>query len=236
MLNRVILIGRLVADPELRVTGGGIPIATFRIAVDRNFKNAQGEVETDFINIVVWRKQAELLSKWLSKGPPGCVDGRLQVRTYQSQEGQNRLYHGSRRGPVQLLDRPKGQQGEPGSNRFERSPARASDRRFGSAYRRRPAFLERFKETKDGTSEIRATRPRRSRRRRSRRSRRSAERPFRRKRKPRLFPRRKVCRFTRKACCISTTRITGCCASSSPTGARSFPAGLPERALNISAC
>ncbi len=112
MLNRVILIGRLVADPELRVTGGGIPIATFRIAVDRNFKNAQGEVETDFINIVVWRKQAELLSKWLSKGRLVAVDGRLQVRTYQSQEGQNRYITEVVADRVQLLDRPKGQQAE----------------------------------------------------------------------------------------------------------------------------
>ena len=110
MLNRIVLIGRLVADAEFRVTGGGTPVASFTIAVDRNFKNQQGEVETDFIDIVVWRKQAEILSKWLNKGRMVAVDGRLQIRKYQNQEGQNRYKTEVIAERVQFLDRPKNQQ------------------------------------------------------------------------------------------------------------------------------
>jgi len=90
MLNRVCLVGRLTADPEMRYTGSGIPVANFRIAVDRDFKNAQGERETDFINIVAWRKLAELVSNYLQKGRLVSVDGRLQVRSYETAEGQRR--------------------------------------------------------------------------------------------------------------------------------------------------
>lgn len=90
MLNRVILIGRLVADPELRYTQNGIAVTSFRIAVDRPFTNQQGERETDFINIVTWRKLAELCASHLSKGRLVGVDGRLQVRTYDASDGTRR--------------------------------------------------------------------------------------------------------------------------------------------------
>lgn len=89
-MNLVILIGRLVADPELRFTSSGIPVGNFRLAVDRPFKNQQGERETDFINIVLWRKAAETASKYLSKGSRVGVQGSLQIRQYQNKEGQNR--------------------------------------------------------------------------------------------------------------------------------------------------
>ncbi|MGB8956443.1 MAG: single-stranded DNA-binding protein, partial [Tumebacillaceae bacterium] len=88
MLNRIILIGRLTADPELRYTGSGTPVASFTLAVDRQRSNQQGEKETDFINIVVWQKQAELCAQYLHKGRLAAVDGRLQIRSYENKEGQ----------------------------------------------------------------------------------------------------------------------------------------------------
>lgn len=90
MLNRVILIGRLTRDPELRYTQSGIAVASFTLAVDRNFKNANGERETDFIDIVVWRQQAENCANYLSKGKLVAVDGSLRIRTYEAQDGSKR--------------------------------------------------------------------------------------------------------------------------------------------------
>lgn len=90
MLNRIILIGRLTKDPDLRYTPNGVGVAKFTLAVDRNFKNQQGEKETDFINIVVWQKQAENVANYLSKGKMAAVDGRLQIRSFEGQDGQRR--------------------------------------------------------------------------------------------------------------------------------------------------
>ena len=90
MLNRIVLIGRLTRDPELRYTSNGIPVASFTLAVDRNFKNAQGEKETDFINIVVWRQQGENCANYLSKGKLAAVDGSLRIRSYEGNDGQKR--------------------------------------------------------------------------------------------------------------------------------------------------
>ncbi|ADG83807.1 single-stranded DNA-binding protein [Thermincola potens] len=90
MLNRIILIGRLTKDPELRYTPNGRAVAGFTLAVDRPFKNQQGERETDFINIVVWGAQAENCANYLSKGKLAAVDGRLQIRSFEGQDGQRR--------------------------------------------------------------------------------------------------------------------------------------------------
>jgi single-strand DNA-binding protein len=90
MLNRVVLIGRLTRDPELKYTPNGVAVASFTLAVDRNWANAQGERETDFIPIVVWQKQAENCANYLSKGSLAAVDGRLQVRSYDGKDGQRR--------------------------------------------------------------------------------------------------------------------------------------------------
>lgn len=87
MLNRIVLIGRLTRDPELRYTQSGVPVASFTLAVDRSFKNAQGERETDFINIVVWRQQAENCAQYLTKGKLAAVDGSLQLRSYTGNDG-----------------------------------------------------------------------------------------------------------------------------------------------------
>ncbi|MGC7871693.1 single-stranded DNA-binding protein [Desulfosporosinus sp. SYSU MS00001] len=90
MLNRVVLIGRLTKDPELRYTPTGVAVTNFTLAIDRNFKNAQGERDTDFIPCVVYRQLAEFTANYLSKGKMAAVDGRIQVRSYTAQDGQKR--------------------------------------------------------------------------------------------------------------------------------------------------
>ena len=91
MINRVILVGRLTKDPDLRYTPNGVPVSTFTLAVNRNFSNQQGERETDFINCVTWRTQAENVANYLKKGNLAGVDGRIQTRNYENQEGK-RVY------------------------------------------------------------------------------------------------------------------------------------------------
>ena len=86
MLNRVVLVGRLTKDPEYRTTPSGVSVATFTLAVNRTFTNAQGEREADFINCVVFRRQAENVNNYLSKGSLAGVDGRIQSRSYENQE------------------------------------------------------------------------------------------------------------------------------------------------------
>lgn len=87
MLNRIVIIGRLCADPELRYTPNGVAVTTFTLAVDRQFKNQNGETETDFINVVTWRGLAENCANYLKKGKLAAADGRLQIRSYDNNEG-----------------------------------------------------------------------------------------------------------------------------------------------------
>ncbi len=89
-MNKVFLIGRLTKDPELRYTGSNIAVATFSLAVNRNFSNQSGEREADFINIVVWRKQAENVKNYLTQGSQVAIDGRIQTRSYDDQDGKKR--------------------------------------------------------------------------------------------------------------------------------------------------
>lgn len=91
MLNRVVLVGRLTRDPDFRTSQSGVSVANFTLAVNRTFTNAQGEREADFINCVVFRRQAENVNTYLSKGSLAGVDGRLQSRSYDNKEGQ-RVY------------------------------------------------------------------------------------------------------------------------------------------------
>jgi single-strand DNA-binding protein len=91
VLNRVILIGNLTKDPELRYTSNGTAVATFTLAVNRNYANQQGEREADFIPVVVWRQLAELCANYLKKGRKAAVEGRIQTRSYENQEGK-RVY------------------------------------------------------------------------------------------------------------------------------------------------
>ncbi len=107
MLNRIVLIGRVTADPELRYTGSGIPVANFRIAVDRSFASSSGERQTDFINIVAWRQRAEFSANYLTKGRLVAVDGRLQIREWTTQEGQRRQTAEVVADEVRGLDRPR---------------------------------------------------------------------------------------------------------------------------------
>ena len=90
MLNKVVLIGRLTRDPELRYTSSGIPVARFTLAVNRNYANQQGEREADFIPIVVWRGQAETSARYLNKGRLVAVAGRIQTGSYETPDGQRR--------------------------------------------------------------------------------------------------------------------------------------------------
>ncbi|WP_318506490.1 single-stranded DNA-binding protein [Bacillus sp. T3] len=91
MMNRVVLVGRLTKDPDLRYTPNGVPVATFTLAVNRTFSNQQGEKEADFINCVIWRRPAENVANFLKKGSLAGVDGRIQTRSYEGQDGK-RVY------------------------------------------------------------------------------------------------------------------------------------------------
>ncbi len=91
MLNHIVLMGRLVRDPELRQTQSGVSVVSFRIAVDRDFQNRDsGEKQADFIDIVAWRNTAEFVSKYFTKGRMAVVSGRLQVREWTDREGGKR--------------------------------------------------------------------------------------------------------------------------------------------------
>ena len=105
MLNRVVLMGRLTRDPEIRRTGSGTPVTSFTLAVDRDFKS-NGEKEADFIDVVAWRNTAEFVSKYFSKGRMAVVEGRLQIRDWTDKDGNKRrnaeiivsnVYFGDRR-------------------------------------------------------------------------------------------------------------------------------------------
>lgn len=85
MINNVVLIGRLTRDPELRYTPSNVAVATFNLAVNRNFKGANGEREADFINCIMWRKQAENFANWVKKGALVGITGRIQTRSYDNQ-------------------------------------------------------------------------------------------------------------------------------------------------------
>ena len=91
-LNKVVLAGRLTADPELRQTPSGVSVTSFSIAINRRFSrnNEQGEQQTDFINVVAWRQTAEFITKYFRKGSAICVTGSIQTRSWQDQQGQKR--------------------------------------------------------------------------------------------------------------------------------------------------
>lgn len=88
MINNLTLVGRLTKDPDLKYTGSGTAVATFTLAVNRNFTNQSGEREVDFINCVIWRKPAETLANYAKKGVLIGVTGRIQTRSYDNQQGQ----------------------------------------------------------------------------------------------------------------------------------------------------
>jgi single-strand DNA-binding protein len=126
MLNRIVLIGRLTQDPELRYTNSGVPVASFTLAVDRPRPNQAGERETDFINIVVWQKQGELCAQYLRKGRLAAVDGRLQLRQYDNREGQKVRVAEVIADNVRFLDRGTDQGATPANP--ARTPSEAAPR------------------------------------------------------------------------------------------------------------
>jgi single-strand DNA-binding protein len=107
MMNRVVLVGRLTKDPDLRFTPNGVPVCTFTLAVNRPFKT-NGEQEADFINCVVWRKPAENAANFLKKGSLAGVDGRIQTRNYEGQDGKKVYVTEVQAESVQFLE-PKGE-------------------------------------------------------------------------------------------------------------------------------
>lgn len=116
MLNRVILIGRLTRDPELRYTPSGVAVAQFTLAVDRPFTSQSGEREADFIPIVVWRQLAETCANYLRKGRLTAVEGRIQVRSYDNNEGKRVYVTEVVADNVRFLERPnrEGEEAGPG--------------------------------------------------------------------------------------------------------------------------
>lgn len=90
MLNKIFIMGRLTRDPELRRTQGGNAVTSFALAVDRDFKSADGTKETDFIDVVAWRNTAEFAAKYFTKGRMAVVEGRLQMRDWTDKEGNKR--------------------------------------------------------------------------------------------------------------------------------------------------
>ena len=106
-MNKIFLIGRLTKNPELRYTSSNIACSTFTLAVNRDFTNQNGEREADFINIQVWKKLAENCSKYLTKGSQCSIEGRIQTRSYDGQDGQKRYVTEIVAENVQFLDSKK---------------------------------------------------------------------------------------------------------------------------------
>jgi single-strand DNA-binding protein len=112
-MNKVVLIGRFTKDPEIRNTGGGNAVTNFVLAVDRPFKNTNGEREADFISVVAWRQLAELICKYMAKGRQIAVEGRIQTRSYDNDEGKRVYVTEVVAENVKFLDRPRdGSEGE----------------------------------------------------------------------------------------------------------------------------
>jgi len=114
-MNKVILIGRLTQDPELRYTASGIARTTFTLAVNRPFANQQGQQEADFIPVIVWRKAAENTARYMKKGSQVAVEGRIEVRKYQDNDGANRTYTAVVADRVQFLE-PRRDNGGPSAD------------------------------------------------------------------------------------------------------------------------
>ncbi|MBM0777143.1 single-stranded DNA-binding protein [Staphylococcus epidermidis] len=131
MLNRVVLVGRLTKDPEFRTTPSGVEVATFTLAVNRTFTNAQGEREADFINVVVFRKQAKNVNDYLSKGSLAGVDGRVQSRNYENNEGRRVFVTEVVADSVQFLDS-KGSNQQNNQPQQQRGQATAGNNPFAN--------------------------------------------------------------------------------------------------------
>ena len=121
-MNKIVLTGRLTANPELRYTTSNTAVTSFTLAVDRSFKNESGNKEADFINIVAWNKKAELIHQYLKKGDLIGISGRLQVRKYQNERGENRYVTEVVADEVEFLNSKK-------SGLDEKSPVKSEENR-----------------------------------------------------------------------------------------------------------
>ncbi|UOE54929.1 single-stranded DNA-binding protein [Cytobacillus oceanisediminis] len=128
MMNRVVLVGRLTKDPDLRYTPNGVPVASFTLAVNRSFTNQQGDREADFIQCQIWRKPAENVANFLKKGSLAGVDGRIQTRNFEGQDGKRVYITEVRADSVQFLepkrdsDSPKKQEANYNNNNRNDNP------------------------------------------------------------------------------------------------------------------
>ncbi|EPU1811122.1 single-stranded DNA-binding protein [Listeria monocytogenes] len=134
MMNRVVLVGRLTKDPDLRYTPAGVAVATFTLAVNRTFTNQNGEREADFINCVVWRKPAENVANFLKKGSMAGVDGRVQTRNYEDSDGKRVFVTEVVAESVQFLD-PKNNNVEGSTSNNYQNQANYSNNNKTSSYR-----------------------------------------------------------------------------------------------------
>ncbi|MGU7985975.1 single-stranded DNA-binding protein [Streptococcus suis] len=116
MINNVVLVGRLTRDAELRYTPSNVAVATFTLAVNRPFKNENGEREADFINCVIWRQAAENLANWAKKGALIGITGNIQTRYYDNQQGQRVYVTEVIASSFQLLESRNSQQNQQGNN------------------------------------------------------------------------------------------------------------------------
>lgn len=132
MINRVVLVGRLTKDPELRYTPSGAAVAKFTLAVNRTFSNAQGQKEADFINVVAWRKQAENTANFLSKGSLAGIEGRIQTGSYEGQDGKRVYTTEVVADSVQFLEPKKKDNNQSSQGGYDAPPARMDEDPFTS--------------------------------------------------------------------------------------------------------
>ncbi|MBM7580599.1 single-stranded DNA-binding protein [Jeotgalibacillus terrae] len=131
MMNRVVLVGRLTKDPDLRYTPSGVAVATFTLAVNRAFTNQQGDREADFINCVVWRRPAENVANFLKKGSLAGVDGRIQTRSYENQEGKRVYVTEVNAESVQFLEPKNASGGQSGGGSYGSNQGYQDNNNFG---------------------------------------------------------------------------------------------------------
>lgn len=154
MLNKIFLQGRLVSDPELRHTPSGVAVASFRIAVDRDFKNKEtGEKQADFINVVAWRQTGEFVTKFFTKGRMAVIEGRLQMRDYTDKENNKRTAAEVVADNVYFGDSKPG--GESGGNSYGGGGySSAPTPRQNDAYSAPPSGGDQFAELDDDDGEL----------------------------------------------------------------------------------
>jgi len=126
MVNSVVLVGRLGQDPKLTVTSGGVSLCKFSIAVDRPYKSQSGERETDWLDIVAWRDRAEFCANYLKKGSVVGVQGRIQVRKWETPEGEPRRMYEVLAENVQIVSSPRPAEGAPAPDDGDAPPSRAA--------------------------------------------------------------------------------------------------------------